>query len=176
MSVKIKAVTKQLPKYSRTTEEIIPFLDAWLIGQDERFIRKVKKIFEGAAVDKRYSIMDPIEVFTNTSFEGRNDIYVREMIDLGEKVLEKALQKAHWKPEDLDYIITVSCTGIMIPSLDAYLINKFPPSQSRKTSCRYCRRKSNGDVSIGRFFDGEYCKCRDFRRWGGLRIAFFTSR
>ena len=54
--------------------------------------------FEGAAVNKRYSIMDPIEVFTNTSFEERNDIYVREVIDLGEKVLEKALQKANWKP------------------------------------------------------------------------------
>ncbi|NGY37794.1 type III polyketide synthase [Flavobacterium sp. XN-5] len=124
MSVKIHTVSKQLPKYSRTTEEIIPFLDAWLVGQDERFIRKVKKIFEGAAVDKRYSIMDPIEVFTKTSFEERNDIYVREVIDLGEKVLEKALLKSKWKPEDLDYIITVSCTGIMIPSLDAYLINK----------------------------------------------------
>jgi predicted naringenin-chalcone synthase len=84
----------------------------------------VKKIFEGALVDKRYSIMDPIEVFTNTSFESRNDIYVREMIDLGEKVLVKALAKANWKPTDLDFIITVSCTGIMIPSLDAYLINK----------------------------------------------------
>lgn len=124
MSVKIKAVSKQLPKYSRSTEEIIPFLDAWLMGQEERFIRKVKKIFEGASVDKRYSIMDPIEVFTMTSFEERNDIYVREVIDLGEKVLKKALQKAGWRPEDLDYIITVSCTGIMIPSLDAYLINK----------------------------------------------------
>ena len=124
MSVKIKTVTKQLPKYSRTTDEIIPFLDAWLVGQDDRFVRKVKKIFEGAAVDKRYSIMDPIEVFTKTSFEERNDIYVREVIELGEKVLEKALAKAQWKPEDLDYIITVSCTGIMIPSLDAYLINK----------------------------------------------------
>jgi predicted naringenin-chalcone synthase len=124
MSVKINTVTKQLPKYSRTTEEIIPFLDAWLEGQDERFIRKVKKIFEGAAVDKRYSIMDPIEVFTKTSFEERNDIYSREVIDLGEKVLDKALKKSGWKPEDLDYIITVSCTGIMIPSLDAYLINK----------------------------------------------------
>jgi predicted naringenin-chalcone synthase len=123
MSVKIKTVVKQLPKYSRTTEEIIPFLDSWLSGQDERFIRKVKKIFEGAAVDKRYSIMDPIDVFTKTSFEERNDIYVREVIDLGEKVLEKALRKADWKPESLDYIITVSCTGIMIPSLDAYLIN-----------------------------------------------------
>lgn len=124
MSVKIKCVSKQLPEFSRTTDEIIPFLDAWLIGQDSRFIRKVKKIFEGATVDKRYSIMDPIEVFTNTSFEERNDIYVREVIHLGTKVLDKALQKALWKPEDLDYIITVSCTGIMIPSLDAYLINK----------------------------------------------------
>jgi predicted naringenin-chalcone synthase len=124
MSVKIKTVAKQLPKYSRTTDEIIPFLDTWLFGQEERFIRKVKKIFEGALVDKRYSIMDPIEVFTTTSFESRNDIYVREMIDLGEKVLVKALKKANWKPTDLDYIITVSCTGIMIPSLDAYLINK----------------------------------------------------
>ena len=124
MSVKIKTVAKQLPKYSRSTEEIIPFLDAWLVEQDDRFIRKVKKIFEGALVDKRYSIMDPIEVFTKTSFAERNDIYIREVIDLGQKVLEKALAKANWKPEDLDYIITVSCTGIMIPSLDAYLINK----------------------------------------------------
>jgi predicted naringenin-chalcone synthase len=124
MSVKINSVCKQLPNFSRTTAEIIPFLDHWLVGQDERFIRKVKKIFEGANVDRRYSIMDPIEVFTNTSFEDRNAIYTREVIDLGEKVLEKALLKSKWKPEDLDYIITVSCTGIMIPSLDAYLINK----------------------------------------------------
>lgn len=123
MSVKIKTVTKQLPIYSRNTDEILPFLDSWLYGQDERFIRKVKKIFEGAAVDTRYSIMDPVEVFTKTSFEERNDIYVREVINLGEKVLDKALKKAHWNPKDLDYIITVSCTGIMIPSLDAYLIN-----------------------------------------------------
>jgi hypothetical protein len=69
MSVKIKAVAKQLPEYSRDTTDVIPLLDLWLEGQDERFIRKVKKIFEGAAVDKRYSIMDPVEVFTSASFE-----------------------------------------------------------------------------------------------------------
>lgn len=123
MSVKIKCVAKQLPKFSRTTAEILPFLDLWLEGQEDRFVRKVKKIFESAAVDKRYSIMDPIEVFENSSFEEKNNIYIREVIDLGEKVLSKALKKADWKPEDLDYIITVSCTGIMIPSVDAYLIN-----------------------------------------------------
>jgi predicted naringenin-chalcone synthase len=124
MSVKIVTVAKQLPQYSRTTADILPLLDGWLNGQDERFIKKVKKIFEGAAVNTRYSIMDPVEVFTATSFEDKNDIYSREVIILGEQVLKKALAKAGWDPKTLDYIITVSCTGIMIPSLDAYLINK----------------------------------------------------
>lgn len=124
MSVKITTVAKQLPKYSRKTSEVLPFLDVWLEGQESRFIRKVKKIFEGAAVDERYSIMDPAEVFTATSFEEKNDIYAREVVILGEQVLDKALKKANWDSQTLDYIITVSCTGIMIPSLDAYLINK----------------------------------------------------
>tara|TARA_R110000850_G_scaffold268138_1_gene399446 strand:+ start:44967 stop:46019 length:1053 start_codon:yes stop_codon:yes gene_type:complete len=129
MSIKIAAVTKQLPEYSRKTEEIAPLLDSWLTGQDERFKRKVFKIFENAAVDKRYSIMEPGEVFTATSFEDKNAIYVREVKKLGEKVLQKALDKANWKPLSIDYLITVSCTGIMIPSLDAYLINSLKMRQ-----------------------------------------------
>ncbi|MDQ0969739.1 alkylresorcinol/alkylpyrone synthase [Flavobacterium sp. W4I14] len=123
MSVTVKAVSKALPEFWRSTDEILPFLDIWLRDQDDRFIRKVKKIFENAAVDKRYSIMSPEEVFSDLSFEERNNIYVREGIKLGAKCLETALEKANWQAQDLDYIITVSCTGIMIPSLDAYLIN-----------------------------------------------------
>lgn len=123
MSVTVKAVSKALPEFWRSTDEILPFLDIWLKDQDDRFIRKVKKIFESAAVDKRYSIMSPEEVFSNLSFEERNNIYVREGIKLGAKCLKTALEKANWHAQDLDYIITVSCTGIMIPSLDAYLIN-----------------------------------------------------
>lgn len=124
MPVKIINVATQLPDFSRETKDILPFLENWLVNQDDRFKRKVKKIFEGANVDKRYSIMDPAEVFSLYSFEQRNAIYAREMIVLGEKVLKKTLDKANWQPETIDYIITVSCTGIMIPSLDAYLINK----------------------------------------------------
>jgi alkylresorcinol/alkylpyrone synthase len=123
MSVKITAVAKALPPYTRSTDEIMPFLDLWLSGQEDRFARKVRKIFENAAVDRRYSIMSPEEVFTSTSFEEKNDIYIREVIKLGKTCLEDALSKAGIGPQDLDYIITVSCTGIMIPSLDAYLIN-----------------------------------------------------
>ncbi len=123
-AVKISAVSKAIPKYSRSTKDIIPFVELWLADQDERFRRKVVKIFEGAGVDKRYGIMDIDEVFLATSFEDKNRIYVREMKKLGSESLQKALRKVAWQADSLDYIITVSCTGIMIPSLDAYLINE----------------------------------------------------
>lgn len=122
-SVTIEAVSKSLPEHTRTTKDIIPFVNLWLHEQDDRFRRKVVKIFEGAGVDKRYGIMDIEEVFTASSFQAKNDIYVREVKKLGSQALTKALTKASWEASSLDYIITVSCTGIMIPSLDAYLIN-----------------------------------------------------
>lgn len=129
MSVKIERVEKELPEYSRETSEILPLVENWLGEQEERYRRKVLKIFEGAGVDKRYSIMSPEDVFTATSFEEKNNIYVREVRKLGKKVLEKALNTSGWTTNSLDFIITVSCTGIMIPSLDAYLINELQLKQ-----------------------------------------------
>ena len=68
MAVKIISVAKQLPQYFRETKDIIPFVKLWMQDQEERFQRKVIKLFEGAGVDKRYSIMSPEEVFTASSF------------------------------------------------------------------------------------------------------------
>ncbi len=129
MSVKIVSVGKQLPKYVKKTEEIIPFVKQWIQGQESRFQRKVLKLFEGAGVDKRYSIMDLEEVFLNSSFEEKNNIYINEVTKLAEQSLLKSLKKAGLQPTDIDYIITVSCTGIMIPSVDAYLVNSLNMKQ-----------------------------------------------
>ncbi|RFS27038.1 type III polyketide synthase [Chitinophaga silvatica] len=129
MSVKIQTVAKALPPYTRTTDEILPFLDTWLMGQEDRFVRKVKKIFENAGVERRYSIMGPEDVFEKTSFEEKNALYMKEGIRLGRKALEAALTKAKLQPTEIDFIITVSCTGIMIPSMDAYLINELQMRQ-----------------------------------------------
>jgi predicted naringenin-chalcone synthase len=129
MSIKILSVAKQLPKYSRETKDIIPFVKQWMKGQEARFQRKVLKIFEGAGVERRYSIMDAEEVFFNSSFEEKNNLYVREVIKLAEQSLQKSLKKVDLQPTDIDYIITVSCTGIMIPSIDAYLINSLQMRQ-----------------------------------------------
>lgn len=122
--IRINTVAKQLPKYSRSTSDILPYVSEWLGDQEDRFRRKVLKIFEGAAVDKRYGIMDIADVFSPTSFEEKNAVYVREIKNLGTQVMQNALDQSGWSAESIDYIITVSCTGIMIPSLDAYLVNE----------------------------------------------------
>ncbi|MEO0725055.1 MAG: type III polyketide synthase [Bacteroidota bacterium] len=122
--VKITTVAKALPPYTRSTAEILPYIEAWLSGQEDRFRRKVLKIFRNAGVDHRYSIIDAPEMFLSRSFEENNNRYMEGAIALSEESLRSALAKAKWKPEDIDYIITVSCTGFMIPSVDAYLINR----------------------------------------------------
>ena len=117
-------MAKALPPYTRSTAEILPYIEAWLSGQEDRFRRKVLKIFRNAGVDHRYSIIDAPEMFLPRSFEENNNRYMEGAIALSEESLRAALAKAQWKPEDLDYIITVSCTGFMIPSVDAHLINR----------------------------------------------------
>lgn len=129
MQVKITSVAKAIPQYTRSTKEILPFVKAWVSEQENRFQRKVIKLFENSGVDRRYSIMDAEDVFHKTSFEEKNEVYSREAILLAESSLKSALDKVDLKPGDIDFLITVSCTGIMIPSLDAYLINRLSMKQ-----------------------------------------------
>ncbi len=121
---KILAAAKALPPHSRSTEEILPFIDSWLNGSSTRTKEKVHRLFKYAQVDRRYSIMSPEEVFTKTSFAEKNDIFIERITDLAEEALLKALEKSGIKGSAIDYIITTSCTGIMIPSVDAHLINR----------------------------------------------------
>ena len=94
MSVKILSVAKQLPKYTRDTKDIIPFVKLWMQGQEKRFQRKVLKLFEGAGVDRRYSIMDAEEVFSNSSFEEKNNIYAQRGNRLGRTIIKKVIKKS----------------------------------------------------------------------------------
>ncbi|MFZ0735974.1 MAG: 3-oxoacyl-[acyl-carrier-protein] synthase III C-terminal domain-containing protein [Candidatus Acidiferrales bacterium] len=79
-------------------------------------------IVDNSCVEKRYTIF-PLEYtieprpLTQTSIE-----YQQHAIRLGEQVAKECLERAGMEPEDIDWIVTVSCTGFMIPSLDAHLV------------------------------------------------------
>ncbi|MEZ4850772.1 MAG: hypothetical protein R3B93_19585 [Bacteroidia bacterium] len=124
MISKILSTATALPRYSFSQEDSLAYVEKWVQNLPDRERRKILKIFQFAQVDKRYTVRDMDQMLRGESFQERNNLYIEEAIRLGEIALKKALDKAGLKPEDLDYIITTSCTGFMIPSVDAYLINK----------------------------------------------------
>ncbi|MBI5495027.1 MAG: type III polyketide synthase [Deltaproteobacteria bacterium] len=83
----------------------------------------IKKIFQNSKVETRYSVRPIMENAKPTDFKHRNDLYIEWTKKLGMRAAKEALDNANMKPTDIDYVITTSCTGFMIPSLDAYLIN-----------------------------------------------------
>src|SRR4029077_16883295 len=52
-----------------------------------------------------------------------NEEYIEHAVKLGRQAAEEGLQRAGVRADEVDLIIPVSCTGFMIPSLDAHLIN-----------------------------------------------------
>lgn len=77
-----------------------------------------------AGVKKRHLVLSLPEMLEERSLTDRNRRYGEEAVALGEHVALDAISRAGLRPEQLDGVITVSCTGFMIPSLDAHLVNR----------------------------------------------------
>jgi alkylresorcinol/alkylpyrone synthase len=64
----------------------------------------------------------PIEqVFDPGDFETQNEIYRRIACEAGTDLARRALHSAGLEPADVDLVVSVSCTGFMIPAVDAYV-------------------------------------------------------
>src|SRR5260370_14368815 len=88
-----------------------------------RRLEAMMSIVDPAQVHKRRSIF-PIEyTIEPRALSQTNQEYIEHAVKLGREAAEKCLQRAGLRPDEVDLIITVSCTGFMIPSLDAHLIN-----------------------------------------------------
>jgi alkylresorcinol/alkylpyrone synthase len=51
-------------------------------------------------------------------------LYRQNAICLSEQAVQTCLDAAGVAPQEIDMLITVSCTGVIIPSLDAYLVER----------------------------------------------------
>lgn len=82
------------------------------------------ELFDHTAVDRRYSVEPLDRLGTLRGISDMQARYRENAIALGRQVASEALASARVDPRDVDLLITVSCTGIMIPSLDAHLVNQ----------------------------------------------------
>ena len=90
----------------------------------ERRLEAMMSIVDNARVHQRHVIFPIDYTVEPRSLEKTNQEYMEHAIALGQRAAEECLERAGMQADEIDLIITVSCTGFMIPSLDAHLINR----------------------------------------------------
>ncbi|MFF9870440.1 type III polyketide synthase [Streptomyces sp. NPDC013953] len=81
------------------------------------------RLMENTGVRKRHLLRPIEETLKHPGFEARNAVYEAESKARVPAVIRQALDDAELRAQDIDVIIYVSCTGFMMPSLTAWLIN-----------------------------------------------------
>ena len=118
----IASVSTALPPYTMAREEVKRYMRE-VFSLDERRLRALYAVVDNTRVEKRHSIF-PLDYFIEPRPLAQiTQEYREHAIRLGRQAACTALSAARLRPADIDLFITVSCTGVMIPSLDAYLIN-----------------------------------------------------
>lgn len=113
-----------LPPIRHDADDVERAFMAWL-GTQERVVQaKGRRILRGAGVDGRHSFLTLEEIFTPCSLTESTRRFRENAVTLGTQVLREGLEKAGVAPAEVDILITTSCTGYMIPSVDAYMADQ----------------------------------------------------
>jgi len=140
------------PPYRYNQGEVIAALPLWLNGE-RRLLTLAQRVFENAAVDTRYGCRPLLDLAQPLSVTETTRLYRQYACQLGGVVVRESLERANVVPKEVALIIMTSCTGFMIPSLDAYLANtlSFSPRVKRlpvtELGC------AAGGVALARAFD-----------------------
>jgi alkylresorcinol/alkylpyrone synthase len=119
----IAAVATALPPHVMGREEVKRYMQA-VFQIDERRLKALHSVVDNGRIEKRYSIF-PLDYFIEPRPLSQITREYREhAVSLGGQAACEALSRSGLRPADIDLFITVSCTGVMIPSVDAHLINE----------------------------------------------------
>ncbi|MDE3136048.1 MAG: type III polyketide synthase, partial [Acidobacteriota bacterium] len=119
----IASVATALPPYVMGRDEVKRYMQA-VFPIDERRLKALHSVVDNGRIDKRYSIF-PLDYFIEPRpLSQITREYIEHAVRLGRQAACEALSRAGLRPADIDLFITVSCTGVMIPSVDAHLINE----------------------------------------------------
>ena len=115
---KIAGVATATPRYrfdQRTVLSMAGYGDAQRAG-----------FFANSQIEGRYLYFDP-ETFKpgetpRETVDELNDRFQRGAVELATEAVSRAVARAGWRPEDVDFLATTTCTGRLCPSLDAHLV------------------------------------------------------
>jgi predicted naringenin-chalcone synthase len=100
---------------------VVPWIRRWLEPLDPHARERLLAVYDTAGVARRGSVVPIEEVFRPQGFEAKNDRYVQAAREAGICLARAALRSAALDPAEISLIVSVSCTGFMIPAVDAYV-------------------------------------------------------
>ena len=121
-SATIAATATAVPPHTLTPEDVKTYIRK-VFDVGERRLDAIMSVIDHAQVRNRYAVFPVDYIVQPRSLEQISREYQEHAVKLGREAAERCLERAAMTPSDIDLIITVSCTGFMIPSLDAHLIN-----------------------------------------------------
>jgi alkylresorcinol/alkylpyrone synthase len=120
-TARILATHTMLPPIRHSAADVEQAFMQWLSGQDRDLRVRAQRILRNGGVDGRHSFLPLHDIFAPRSLESAMALYRQHAVELGTRALAEGLAKAGVAPDEVDILITTSCTGYMIPSADAYM-------------------------------------------------------
>ncbi len=138
-----------VPQHSTKQDTILEFMHA--AYQNETTSRKLTVLFNNSGIENRYSALPDFDkgrnrhVFFNgvpcmATIERKMDVFKEEAVPLALKAVDDAFEQLNTSIDEIKitHLITVSCTGIYSPGIDATLIRELNlPSDIFHTSVNF---------------------------------------
>ena len=120
---RIAAVVPVVPDHRYSQAEITAELAPLITHQDSHRV-VLERMHANSGILTRHTAL-PLESYRNLgTFRETNEIFIRVATDLAAEALGKALTKSGIRPDEVDFILFTSVTGISAPSVDALLISR----------------------------------------------------
>ena len=111
-----------VPEHVITQEQTLDL--ARRLHADHPRLSLVLRMIENTGVATRHLIRPIDQTLRHTGFQHRNQVFEAEAKKRMPAVVDDALANAGLAVIDIDAIVLVSCTGFMMPSLTAWMINE----------------------------------------------------
>lgn len=122
--ITIAATATAVPPHRIGRDEVKQYMQQ-VFSLDAARLEAMLAIVDHSQVRQRYCIHPIDTIIRRRSLEEVNRQYAEHAVRLGAEVVETCLARAGKAASQVDLLISVSCTGVMIPSLDAHLANRF---------------------------------------------------
>jgi alkylresorcinol/alkylpyrone synthase len=119
---KIASVGRALPPHKLSQNDIRSFARSHFAIADAGRERLLD-VFENAQINDRYFSVPADWYLSAHTFVEKTEEYVRSCDSLGVAAVNDCLEARQVSPDQIDYVIFVSTTGLATPSIDARLIN-----------------------------------------------------